>query len=160
VKNLIFIAVILFFALLQATILNYLNIFNVKPDLLLTSVVIACLYLEPVQAISLSIFAGVMKDIFSVNAFGINTILFFLWSFLVIKLSREISFDSSYVRLVLIFIIAILNNIVIRLIFLFLGNFISWGIFLRITFIEPLYTALIFPLALKFAQSLLPISEH
>jgi len=155
VKNFIFIAVIVIFALLQATILNYVNIFNVKPDLLLISVIIASLYFEPLWAMSLSIFAGVLKDIFSVNVFGMNTIPFFLWSFLIIKLSGKISFDSNYVRSVFIFIIAILNNIITRLIFLFLGNFISLGLFLRITFIESLYTALIFPLALKFAHVLL-----
>jgi rod shape-determining protein MreD len=157
-KHFIFIATIIIFALLQATILNYVNIFNAKPDLLLISVIIASLFFKPRWAISLSIFSGVLKDIFSVNVFGINTILFFLWSLLIIKLSREISFDSNYVRLVFIFIIAILNNIITRLIFLFLGNFISLGLFLRITFIGSLYTALIFPLALKFAQTL-SISE-
>jgi hypothetical protein len=90
----------------------------------------------------------------------LNTILFFLWSILIIKLSRKISFDNNYVRLVFIFIIAILNNIVSRLIFIFLGNLVSLGLFLRITFIESLYTALIFPLALKFARNLSSISER
>lgn len=154
-KNLIFIAAIAIFALLQATVLNYVNIFNVKPDLLLISVIIASLFFEPVWAIFLSLFAGILKDIFSVNAFGLNSLLFFLWSFLIIKLSRKIIFDSNYIRLALIFVVAILNNIIVRLTFLFLGNFISLGLFLRVTFIESLYTALIFPLALKFAHTLL-----
>ena len=158
-KIFIFIAVIIIFALLQATILNYVNIFNVKPDLLLISVIIVSLFFKPRWAISLSIFAGVLKDIFSVNVFGLNLILFFLWSLLIIKLSRKMSFDSNYVRLVFIFIIAILNDIITRLIFIFLGNFISLGLFLRITFVESLYTALTFPLALKFARNLLSISE-
>ena len=158
-KNFIFIAIIIIFGLLQTTILNYVNIFNVKPDLLLISVIIASLFFKPQWAMPLSIFAGILKDIFSVNVFGMNTVLFFLWSFAIIKLSRKISFDSNYVRLVLLFITVILNNIVVRLIFLFLGNFISLGLFLRITFVESLYTALIFPLALKFAQTL-SISEQ
>jgi len=155
VKKLIFISVIIILVLLEATVLNYVNIFNVKPDLLLISVIIASLFFAPGWAISLSIFAGILKDIFSVNAFGMNTILFFLWSFLIIKLSRKIIFDSNYIRLALIFIIAILNSIISRLIFLFSGNFISWGIFLRITSVESLYTALIFLLVLKFTHTLL-----
>ena len=154
-KNFIFIAIIVIFGLLQTTILNYVNIFNIKPDLLLISVIIASLFFEPIWAISLSIFAGILKDVFSVNAFGVHTILFFLWSFLIIKLSRKITLDNNYIKLVLIFIIAVLNNIIIRLIFLFLGNFISLGLFLRISFIEPLYTAFIFLLVLKFAHTLL-----
>ncbi len=157
-RNLIFITTIIIFALLQTTILNYVSIFNVKPDLLLISVLIASLFFKPAWALSLSIFAGILKDILSVNAFGFYSIIFFLWSLLIIKLSRKISFDSNYVRLILVFIIAILNNIILRLIFIFLGNFISLGLFLRITFIESLYTALIFFLVLKFAHVLL-VSE-
>ena len=152
-KHFIFIAVIIIFGLLQTTILNCINIFNVKPDLLLISVIIASLNFQPVWAISLSIFAGILKDIFSGNAFGMHTLLFFVWSFLIIKLSRKISFDSDYIKLALLSIVVILNNIITRLIFLFLGNFISLGLFLRITFIESLYTALIFPLVLKFAKT-------
>jgi rod shape-determining protein MreD len=159
VKNLIFIAIIIIFGLLQTTILNYINIFNVKPDLLLISVIIASLFFEPGWAIFLSIFSGILKDIFSVNAFGMYTTLFFIWSFLIIKLSRKISFDNDYIKLALLSIVAILNNIIIRLIFLFLGNFISWGIFSRITLIESLYTAIIFPLALKFVRNFSLISE-
>ncbi len=156
-KKLIFISVIIIFVLLEATVLNCVNVFNVKPDLLLACVIIASLFLEPAWAIFLSIFAGILKDIFSVNAFGMNTIFFFLWSLLIVRLSRKITFESNYIRLALVFIIVMLNNIVIRLVFLFLGNFISWGIFLRITFIESLYTALIFPLVLKFTHTLFVI---
>lgn len=158
-RKLIFIAAIIMFGLLQVTILNYINIFNVKPDLLLISVTIASLFFEPLWAIFFSIFAGILKDVFSVNAFGMHTLLFFLWSFSIIKLSRKVSFDNDYFKLALLFMITILNNIIIRLIFIFLGNFISLGLFLRITFVESLYTVLIFPLALKFMRNILSISE-
>jgi len=158
VKKLTFIFVIVICGLLQATVLNYFKIFNVKPDLLLIGVVIASIFFEPAWAISLSLFAGVLKDIFSVNAFGVHLVLFFLWSYLIIRLSKKIILDSQYIQLALIFIIAVLNNIAMRSIFLFLGNFISWGIFLRIIFIEPIYTTLISYPAFKFAQVLL-VSE-
>ncbi|MBI3990850.1 MAG: rod shape-determining protein MreD [Candidatus Omnitrophica bacterium] len=156
-KKLIFFFLIIIFALLQATLLNCIDIFNIKPDLLLASVIISSLSFNPVWALSLSIFAGILKDIFSANTFGMNTILFFLWSLFIIELSRGITFDSKYIRLALIFIIAILNNIIIRLIFLFLGNLIPWGIFLRITLVESLYTALFLPLVFKFSHSLLNV---
>lgn len=157
VKKLIFFFVIIILALLQATLLNYINIFNIKPDLLLISVIISSLFFEPAWALSLSIFSGILKDIFSTNAFGMNAILFLLWSFLIIKLSRKITFDNNYIRLALIFIIAIINNIIIRLFFLFLDNFIPWGIFLRITLVESLYTALFLPLVFKLTHSLLSV---
>ncbi len=158
-KKMIFMSAIIICGLLQATVLNYINIFNVKPDLLLNSVIIAVLFFEPIWAIFFSIFSGVLKDIFSINAFGIHTILFFLWSFLIIKLSRKISFDSDYIKLALLFIAVIANNIILSLIFLFLGNFISLGLFLRITFIESLYTVLLFSFLLKFARNLSLVSD-
>lgn len=159
-RKLIFILTLIILVILQATVLNYFNIFNVRPDLLLISVIITSLFFPPLLAISLSISAGILKDIFSINAFGMNTPLFFLWSFLIIKLSRKITFDTDYIRLALIFVIAILNNIITRLILLFFGNPVSLGIFLRIVFIESLYTVIISLLVLKFAPNLSSISRQ
>ncbi len=158
-KKLIFLAAIIILALLQATVLNYFRVFNVKPELLFSCAIIASLIFDAPWAISFSIFSGILQDILSANAFGIYTILFSLWSILIIKLSRKISFDNDYVKIALLIVVVLLNNIIIRLIFLFLNNFISWGIFLRITFIDSLYTALIFPLILKFVRSLSLINE-
>ena len=114
----------------------------------------ASLFFAPGWALFLSVFAGIIKDILSVNTFGFNSLLFFFWSFSIIKLSRSITFDTNYIRLALIFVIAVFNNIIARLASIFLGNFISWGISLRIAVIGPLYTAFIFPLALKLAKQL------
>ncbi|MDD4894033.1 MAG: rod shape-determining protein MreD [Candidatus Omnitrophica bacterium] len=158
-KKLIFITAIIIAGLLQATVLNYISIFNVKPDLLLSCAVIASLIFSAPWAVFFSIFSGILQDILSVNAFGIHTILFALWSILIIKLSRKISFDNDYMKIALLAAVVLFNNIIIRLVFLFLNNFISWGIFLRITFIDSLYTVLIFPLILKFARSLSLINE-
>jgi hypothetical protein len=46
----------------------------------------------------------------------------------------------------------LINDVITRLIFLFLGNFISWGIFLRTAFMESLYTAFILPLVFKIIK--------
>jgi len=135
--------------------LNFVKIFNVKPDLLLACSVIASVLFEPAWGISLSMFSGVLKDISSVNSFGMNTLLFFLWSYLIIKLSRKVTLDVDYIQLALIFIITFLNNIVTRLVFILLGTYIPLAISLRIIFIEPLYTALVSFLFLRYGQRLL-----
>jgi rod shape-determining protein MreD len=151
VKKLIFAGIIVVLALSQATAAYYVHIFNIRPDLILICAVIAALFYRPRWALSLSVFAGLLKDIFSVAPFGMNAVLFFLWSFLIIKLSRVISLDNSYVRLVLIFIVAISDSIASMLILLLSGNFISWGVFFRIAVVGSLYTTLFFPLVLKLA---------
>lgn len=146
--------IIIILAILQVTVFNYFRVFSVKPDLLLIIVVLAGLSFGLREALFFSILAGILKDIFSINAFGINTLLFPLWSFLTIKLSREVSLENNFIRAVLVFIMVVLNDIAARLINLTLGNFIPMGIFLRVTFLESLYTALVSLLVFRFMRSL------
>lgn len=150
-KKLIFIFTIIIFAIFEVTILDYFKIFNVKPNILLILVVGLSLSFELRWAIFFSALCGILKDIFSINTFGINTLLFPLWGFLTIELSKKISIDNNFIRIIIIFIIAVLNNIITRLILSYLGKLIPVGIFLRITFSESLYTALILPLIFKIA---------
>jgi len=153
----IFLLVIVIFSIFEITILDYFKVFGVKPDLFLICVVMVSIIFvfELRWALFLSIFAGVLKDTFSLNVFGINTLLFPLWSLLIIKLSKNILIENNFIYAALVFIIVIFHDIVTRLINLTLGNFIPLIIFLRITLIESLYTALIFPLVFKLNQPML-----
>lgn len=141
-KNYIFFVFILICAFLQATLLNSFRIFNVKPDLLLASTVIGALTFRLGWVFVFSLFAGILKDSFSVRAFPINTLLFPLWGYLSLALARKISIESAPVRAGLICAVVIANDIVIRAIYFNLGISIPIGEFLRIVFIESLYTGL------------------
>jgi rod shape-determining protein MreD len=154
-KHWIFSLIVIVCALLQATLLNYVRIFNVKPDLLVLSVIFAGITLESRQALSFSILAGILKDAFSINVFGINTVLFPLFSFLIINLSKKISLDNNLIRMACAFAVMLISGIITRVIFTFLGNFISLGIFLRTAFLESLYTALLLPWTFKAMKRLL-----
>ena len=155
-RNRVFLFTIIIFSIIQVTILDSIKILNVKPDLLLISMVIAALYFELKWALFLGIFAGLLKDTLSINTFGISILLFPLWSFLIIKLSKKISMDNNFICAVFVFFIMIFNTIITRLILLFFGkSSISLGIFVRIAFIESLYTALIWPLLLRTTRALI-----
>ncbi|MEI6631983.1 MAG: rod shape-determining protein MreD, partial [bacterium] len=78
----IFLLSIALLALLQATVLDYLKFFWVKPDLLLAVVVIASLSFRMRWAILSAFLAGFLKDVMGVYPFGINTIFFPLYSLL------------------------------------------------------------------------------
>ena len=147
---------IVIFGILEVTILDYFKILGVKPDLFLIYVVmVSLIYTFELQwALFLSVFSGMLKDILATSAFGINTLLFPLWSLLIIKLSRNILIENNFIYAALVLIISIFNNIIIRLINLNLGNFIPLVVFLRITFLESFYTALILPLVFKLNQRL------
>ena len=151
-RNWFFLVTIVILGLLQVTLLNYVRIFNVKPDLLLISLVISSLFFGMKWAFILGVSAGITKDVFAANTFGTNTLLFAIWTYLIIKLSKKIAIDNNYTRLPLVFIIVLSNSIISRLILLTQGNVVPLGITLRIIFFEPLYTALIFPLVFKYVS--------
>ncbi len=149
-RNWFFLLIIFICALLQSTILNTFRILAVKPDLILVCVVLASVSLDWKWALSCALFAGILKDTFGQAALGINTLLFPLWSYLLAKLSRKISLDDSLVLTAAAFSVIFLNDIVGHFINLYLGKFVSTGIFLRITFIEASYSALVLLLVLSY----------
>lgn len=157
-KRWVFFVFALIAVFLETTFLNYFKVFNVKPNLVLSLVVLASLYLDLRLSLALAIFSGILKDVFIIGSVGINTLLFPLWSFAVIKLSREISLDNNYLRLGLVFIIAVLHDIAASLILFSLEvkSVVALGVFLRITILESLYTAAVFPLVSRIIRPALP----
>lgn len=142
-KKWIFLFIILL-GIFEVAILDYFKLFGVKPNLLLIMVVISGLFFNLKQVLFFSIFAGIFKDASGINSFGINTLMFTMWGFLTVKLSKRISIDNSFIFALFIFIIAIFNNVITRLISIFLNELVSpIGISLRIIFLGSLYTAII-----------------
>lgn len=148
-----FLLIVIIAGLLQVTLLDYLSIFAVKPDLLLACVVIAVLSFEFKWALLFSVLTGLLKDAFTASGFGMNTFLFSLWGYLAIRLSGKITLEKYFLPSVLIFIIMVLNGITVKAISLSLANLaVPLGIFSRIVFLESLYTALVFPLVFKIVK--------
>lgn len=154
-KKIIYLFIIFVAGILQATLLDSFKVFGVKPDLLLISVIFAGLVFQLKWALVFGIVAGIFKDSLGANPFGINTILFPLWIFLVIKISRKIPLDNNLIRTALVSIIVVFGNLIARIIFFALGNPVSpLRIFLRVTFLELLYAAVILMAVFKVIRSL------
>ncbi len=137
----------------EATFLNYFKIFNVAPQLVLSLVVLASLFRQERLALGTAVFAGMLKDLLNIQAFGLNTILFPLWSFAVIRLSKKISLDNNFSRVALVCIIVFLQDSVVNLIdFTLNKSAVSLGLFLRITFLDCLYTSAVLPLLLRIIR--------
>jgi len=151
-KKLIFLLTIVLLGILQVTLLDHFRLFNIRPDLLLICAVIASLTFNLRTALFFSAFAGIFKDLFVGSAFCINTLLFSLWSFLIVELSRQIPLEEISLRMALMLIVTILHNLASGLLMLSLGNSISLGIFLRILLIETVLTALFFPLVSRILK--------
>lgn len=143
----------IFLFFLFAVVLGTLQAaFNYMPDFLLICVVIAALFLPARAAVALGITAGIFKDSFGGNIFGVNTVLFVLWGLLILKLNRKITFDNDFMRLALVFITALLQSAVSGALRLYLGTTIPPGIFLRIALVGSIYNALVFIPVLRLCR--------
>jgi len=129
-----------------------LSFFNCKPDLLLALAVALVFYLDFKAALFFAVFCGLLKDVFLPSPFALNTILFSFWSYLIYRLSSQISTENEYVRLAILLIAALSNNIIIGLQSINSGNIIPPVIFLRNLTIPPVYTAALAPLIFKLTK--------
>jgi rod shape-determining protein MreD len=138
-----FLLAILVVALLQSSVLWGVGFWKVKPDLLFAVVVIVSLLLEFRQAFIFSLASGIFKDLLGFNHLAINTFLFPLWSFLIIKAAKRISWEGRLRQMVFIFIAAVINTAAGRLLFFSTSSQIPVGIFLRTLLFEAVYTTLL-----------------
>ena len=150
------IIIILALTLSQVTFLEYFYFFNIKPDLLLVTLVLVSLRMSfSGWPLVLGLLAGLLKDASGIGGFGLNSFLFPLWCFLILHLSRKITLENNLLRALLVFVVALLHNIITGLSVIYMGGFILPGIFLRIVFFGSLYTALTLPLLAKVINPLL-----
>jgi rod shape-determining protein MreD len=146
------ILLILFIALLEATVLHNFRVFQAKPDLFLICVVLVSLYFEVEYALVISLLCGGLKDMFGVGLFGLSTFLFPVISFLIMKISRKLVLNDTPVLCAAVFIVSFFYCILSRIILTYLGTAIPFWTFWRISVLDSLYTAAIFPLAFKLIK--------
>lgn len=151
-KKWFFLLIIVVLAFLQLIWPVFLSFFNCKPDLLLILTVALVFYLDFKIALVLAVLAGLLKDVFLPAPFALNTILFSIWSYLVYLLSRQISTEDGYMRMSVVLIVALLNNIITGLQIINSGWIIPPGIFLRNLIISSIYTAALSPWIFKLAK--------
>ncbi|MFA4983890.1 MAG: rod shape-determining protein MreD [Candidatus Omnitrophota bacterium] len=140
--------------LLQVMLIGHFKFFGAKPDLILIILVImAGFYLFQLPwLLTLAFVSGILKDVFSGNAFGVNAVIFCCLAVLIIRVSRRISIEGGLRRAALIMAVVLLDAIGTRVFSMLLGNPVSWGIFLRIGFLSAIYTALLSLLIMRIPQ--------
>ncbi len=151
-RGILYLSVIILLGFFQVSVLDVFRVWNVRPDLLLIGMAASGVYLPPAWALSLGILAGLWKDVFSAGPFGVNTLLFSLWSLALMKLTRKISIDNYIIFAGTIAVIVALDALLVRLVFLYFGKVVSLGIFLRILVLETIYTAAVSVPLFKLAE--------
>jgi rod shape-determining protein MreD len=138
------VSLIIFLLILsQATICDYLKLFNIKPNLILIALMIVSISFKLEWSLIFSLILGALTDLLGISKPGISVLFFPLLCFLIIKLSRKITLDNAYIFSAFTGILVVIYGLTTRFFLLSLGNSISIGIFLRVIFIESIYTALI-----------------
>jgi len=150
--SVVLVAIVL--AIAQLTWPVFLNLFNCKPDLLLALSIVLVFYLDFKIALVFAVFCGLLKDVFLPSPVALNAILFSLWSYLIHKLSTQISTENDVVRLGIVLVVVFLNNIIMGSLSINAGNIIPIFIFLRNLIIPTFYTAAVFPLVFKLIKKI------
>ncbi len=153
-KKWVSLLIVLAAALLEAMLADRFKLFGAKPELLLiTLVILTGFFLFQLRwLLVLALISGIFKDTFSADTFGVNTLLFCCWAVIIAKFSRKISIDDNLRRAILMFAVALLQSIGTGILLTAIGNPVSWGIFLRISFFSALYTLMVALLVFRIPQ--------
>jgi rod shape-determining protein MreD len=149
ISRVLSLSVLALLALVQASILNDIRIFNAKPDLLLGAVVIMAISSSWEWAFFYGYSAGLAKDLFCSAPFGVNTLTLSLLALLAHSLSKKFLIQTQWRLLVIVALGVTMQNIILALSLAMSGNPVPLGIFLFSTLACSLYSALSLPLVLK-----------
>ena len=87
---------------LHLTLLNYIKIFGAEPDLMLICVVFFALFFGPGAGFESGIAAGFLKDIFTLDFFGINAFTLGVTGLVAGVLNEKFSKESGHTQFVLV----------------------------------------------------------
>lgn len=139
--------------LLEITILNHLQLFSVKPNLILLLITIFSFYFnfDKIKVILFCLFCGFLKDIFSLTYFGTHMFIFMSLGILLSYISGQF-LRYNWIFIIPLFIVASIGNSVIYVLVqnLFFNKEISlFYMFWRISILEIFYGLFIFLILFK-----------
>ena len=88
--------------LIQLTLLDHIKIFGIKPDLMLIPVIFFGLFLGSGKGLESGIAAGILKDLFALDFFGINACILGVTGLLAGVLGTKFSRESKNTQILLV----------------------------------------------------------
>lgn len=98
--------------LCHMTVLPYIQIFHARPDLLLICVIFFGFFLGPAAGLEAGIVSGLLKDIFSLDFFGINMLISGLAGLSAGAVNDKLFRDSKITQLALVFFLTTLSILI------------------------------------------------
>lgn len=149
-----FALVILMCALIQGSLLFFFQVNNSSPDLFLLFVIFLSLNVDSDRALLTGWIIGICKDISSAGRLGFYGFLFMVAAFLVVKIRDEIFKGDVLTRMLLVFFVTIIINLLAigyaKFVF---GYKISTALFLSIILLS-LYNLIMTPFIIPFFERL------
>lgn len=107
-------------AFFQSTILEYIEIFSIRPNLLIVLMVIIALHRSPAESAAMGLFLGLSMDILMGKTLGWYALLFFLTTFPISMINEKLYREKILVLLTFTFAsTVIIETLFILIIFMF-----------------------------------------
>lgn len=151
----LFIILLLAFTI-QVTILEYIKLAGARPDIMVLFVVFFGLFFGAGTGFEAGLISGLLKDIYSLDIFGVNTVILALTGLIVGALSPKFFKESIFTQFTIVFVFMLVSM---------LAHFAVSSLIRKITYISmpeylfrliipsSLYTALlsfaVFPILIK-----------
>lgn len=94
--------------LIQLLFLDNMKVAGVKPDILAITVVFFAIFFGPGIGAEAGLVSGLLKDVYSLDIFGANSVLMLLMGFVVGVLSPKIFKESKLTQLSIVFLSSVL----------------------------------------------------
>jgi len=129
---------------IQNTVLDSLQLFGVKPDLVLVLVIFSALLRGPKEGAFWGFVAGFLLDIAAGSYFGLQALTLMTAGYLAGVAQTALYKDNPFVVALVTLVVGFLAGLISYLLLLYLGIFISPGTALgRIALFEAVYDALV-----------------
>jgi len=94
--------------IIQTTLLNYISIYNIKPNLILIFIICIALIKGGLEGAFVGLIAGLLQDILSGSSIGPNALLGFLVGFSLGGFNKRFYKDNIFACAIITFIISII----------------------------------------------------
>ena len=101
--------ILVFTLLLHVTLLDHIKIFGTKPDLMIIPVIFFGLFLGAGKGLESGLVAGILKDLFALDFFGINTCILGITGVLAGVLGTKFSKESKNTQILLVMALTVFS---------------------------------------------------
>lgn len=133
------------FAVLQATLVNYIEIFSIKPNLFLVYVVIICCFCDRIEGGAVGFAFGFAFDLLTGKIWGLYSLLGLICGFFISHFCRKVLRNNN---LIIVFIFVFIGTIIFETIYyiislIYIESYSFLTAFFRIILPESFYNVLV-----------------